>query len=125
MTKKILLVDDEPHVLRVMKLSLGKDGYEVDTAPNGQVALEKLRESHPDILITDIDMPKMTGEELCKHIEQEFPDRTFIIFVATSRAEVEHREWSRGIRDLNFMEKPLSIRKVQAMLREHFENSGA
>ena len=125
MQKKILLVDDEPHVLRVMKLSLGKEGYAVETAPNGEVAMQMLRASHPDILITDIDMPKMNGEQLCKKIAEEFPDRKFLTFIATSRAEVEHREWSRQIDKLNFMEKPLSIRKVQAMLREHFETGGA
>ncbi len=124
MKKKILLVDDEPHVLRVMKLSLEKEEYEVDTAPNGEAALEKLYVAHPDILITDIDMPKMTGEQLCARIETEFPDREFVIFVATSRAEVAHREWSRKIRNLHFMEKPLSIRKVLAMLRDYFDQAG-
>lgn len=125
MSKKILLVDDEPHVLRVMKMSLAKQGYDVDTAPNGEAALEKLYIAHPDVLITDIDMPKMNGRELCKRVAEEFPDRNFVIFVSTSRAEVEHREWSRQIENLHFMEKPLSIRKVQATLREYFEGTGA
>ena len=55
--KKILIADDEPHVIRVLKLSLEREGYEVDAVPHGEAALERLRVSTPDVLITDIQMP--------------------------------------------------------------------
>jgi CheY-like chemotaxis protein len=88
---KILIADDEPHVLRVLKLSLEKEGYAVETCANGKEALTRLEQEHPDILITDIQMPLMTGEELCRHIKQHMPERKFLIFVLTSRTEIEHR----------------------------------
>jgi CheY-like chemotaxis protein len=118
--KKIVIVDDEPHVLRVLKLSLKKEGYAVDTCANGKEALTRLEQEHPDILITDIQMPKMTGEELCKHIQQHMPDRNFLIFVLTSRTEIEHREWSREIHNLLFLEKPVSIRNLVEKLDGYF-----
>jgi DNA-binding response OmpR family regulator len=117
---RILITDDEPHVLRVLKLSLEKHGYLVEQAPNGEVALEKIKQHEPDVLITDIHMPRLSGEALCKQIQEENPERKFLIFVLTSRTEVEHREWSSEIDNLQFLEKPVSIRKLIVKLSEYF-----
>lgn len=119
---KILVADDEPYVLRLMKHSLEKQNYEVETVPNGQVAWEKLNEEQPDVLITDIQMPSMSGEELCLRINQSMPDRKFLIIVLTSRTEIEHRQWSRMIPNLQFLEKPVSIRNLQEMLEQYFQD---
>jgi CheY-like chemotaxis protein len=108
----ILIADDEPHVLRVLKMSLDREGYTVNVCANGQEALEIVLRDPPDVLITDIQMPLMTGEELCRQIEQRMPERNFLIFVLTSRTEIEHREWSRNITNLQFLEKPVSIREL-------------
>lgn len=121
--KTITIVDDEPHVLRVLKMSLEKEGYAVQSCSNGEDALETLRESHPDVLVTDIQMPRMTGQELCRNIQQEMPDRKFLIFVLTSRTEIEHREWSRQIDNLQFLEKPVSIRNLVEQLNRYFSGS--
>ena len=118
--RKILIADDEPHVLRVLKMSLEKEGYAVDVCANGVEAVARLREEEPDILITDIQMPQMTGEELCQYIEQRMPQRQFLIFVLTSRTEIEHREWSREINNLLFLEKPVSIRNLVEKLDGYF-----
>jgi CheY-like chemotaxis protein len=123
--KKIVIADDEPHVLRVLKLSLEREGYHVEAFPNAAKALVRIEQEHPDILITDISMPVMSGEELCRHIQQEMPDRKFLIFVLTSRTEVEHREWSRAIDNLSFLEKPVSIRNLINNLHEYFAGSTA
>ena len=118
--KKILIADDEPHVLRVLKMSLEKEDYAVDVCANGMEALARIEKQPPDILITDIQMPKMTGEELCRHLEEYMPERQFLIFVLTSRTEVEHREWSRSIDNLLFLEKPVSIRDLVDKLDGYF-----
>ena len=80
---KILIVDDEPHVLRVLKMSLEKGGYRVSVCANGKEALQSIEREPPDVLITDIQMPQMNGEELCRHIQQNMPERDFLIFVLT------------------------------------------
>ena len=120
--KTILIADDEPHVLRVLKMSLEREGYAVETCANGLEASERLKTGHPDILITDIQMPQMNGEELCRYIEQNIPDRGFLIFVLTSRTEIEHREWSRKIDNLLFLEKPVSIRDLVEKLDGYFSS---
>lgn len=121
--KRILIVDDEPHVIRVMRMALENAGYHVDDACNGLQALEYLQDHHPDVVITDIDMPCIDGQELCRQIKQNMPDRGFRIYVLTSRAENEHREWSSNIDNLSFLEKPVSIRRLVAALHDYFSGS--
>lgn len=121
--KHILLVDDEPHVIRIMRLALEKAGYRVGQAANGLQALDYLKDYSPDVMITDIDMPRMTGRELCEEIVKRMPHRSFRIFVLTSRAEDEHREWTAAIDNVGFMEKPISIRRLLSALDEHFSSS--
>lgn len=124
-TKRILLVDDEPMVLRVLRLQLEKAGYTVETASNGEQALQRLRESAPDALITDIEMPKLSGEELCKTLHAEYPDRAYPIFVATSLTGLRHREWSQAIANVHFLEKPLSARRLLIALADYFQPAEA
>ncbi len=117
---RILIVDDEMVVIRVLKLVLERAGYEVESRTNGQAALERILEQAPDVLITDIEMPRMTGEELCKQLNERFPDRDYPIFIATSVTAMEHRVWSRDIPNLIFLEKPLSARMLLARLSDYF-----
>ncbi len=119
--KRILLVDDEPVVLRVIGLALRKEGFQVDVAVDGEDALAKIAASCPDILIADIQMPRMTGQELCQHIQKTMPDRKFPIFILTSLTALEHREWSRQISNLVFLEKPVSIRKLRSAIAEFID----
>lgn len=116
--KRILLVDDEPIVLRVMRRALEKEGYEVEVAVNGEDALAKISASCPDVLVTDIEMPRMSGQQLCLRIQETMPDRQFPIFVSTSLTALEHREWSGNISNLVFLEKPISIRKLRSAIAE-------
>lgn len=118
---RVLIVDDEPHVIRVLKLALSRMGIQVDEAYNGAAALEYLQTQQPAALITDIDMPSMDGRTLCNKLVELFPDREFPIFIMTARAELEHRQWAQTIPNLTFMEKPLSIRKLTRALSEHLQ----
>ena len=120
--KKIFIVDDHPPVIRVMRLGLESAGYEVITAANGAECLAKLLEETPDFLVTDIDMPRMNGRELCEAIQNQFPDRHYPIVVLTSRTELEHRDWTSGIDNLRFMEKPVSIQKLQKLIAETLDS---
>jgi len=114
--KRIFIVDDQPPVVRVLRLGFEEAGYEVDSATNGSECLLKLCDALPDFLVTDIDMPRMSGKELCMAIEKQFPDRSFPIVVLTSRTELEHREWTSEIKNLSFMEKPVSIRRLVSIV---------
>lgn len=121
--KRILLVDDEALVIRVMRLALVKDGYQVDTASSGLEAIEKIALACPDVLVTDIEMPYMTGQELCEHLQAEMPDRKFPIFVSTSLTSIDHRNWSKNIPNLTFLEKPISIRKLKSLINNALDSA--
>ena len=121
---RILLVDDEATVRRVMRIALERAGFAVTAAENGEVALAELRKSEPDVLITDIEMPRMNGRALCAAVEKEFPDRQFPIFVVTSLTEREHRRWSTLVSNLYFVEKPISVRKLIAQLNDYLRENG-
>lgn len=121
----IYVTDDEPVPIRVVKMTLERQGYEVESFANGKAALERIRECQPDALITDIEMPVMTGEELCKQIQEEFPTRTFPIFVVTSVTDLSHRSWARNMDNLNFVEKPVSMRRLIGELKIAFPIEGS
>lgn len=110
--KRIMIVDDHAPVIRVLRLGMEEAGYEVESAMNGSECLVKLCDGPPDFLVTDIDMPRMNGKELCIAIEKQFPNRAFPIVVLTSRTELEHRDWTQDIGNLIFMEKPVSVRRL-------------
>lgn len=119
--KSILVVDDEPHVSRVVKLRLEEVGYHVELASNGEEALEKLREESFDAMITDVVMPRMTGRELCQRISKELPDVDLLIFVVTSSSEMEHRDWVNEVPRAELIEKPISTTRLIARLQRRLE----
>lgn len=118
--KRILIADDEPHMTHVLKLYLERAGYTVETAPNGQVALDSIIKNAPDVVVTDIQMPVMTGQQMCLQLEELLPERTFPVFVMTSMTDREHREWTQKIKNLEFLEKPLSMRALTSKLDSYF-----
>src|SRR5580692_265856 len=69
--KKILVADDESHILHVVSLKLRNAGFEVLTAADGQEALELAQSERPDLLITDYHMPQLSGLELCQKLKQD------------------------------------------------------
>lgn len=123
--KRILIADDEPHMIRVITQFLERAGYQVQIVRNGQKALDAIRESPPDLLLTDIQMPNMTGEQLCEALQREMPERTFPIMVMTSMTDIEHRQWTAAMRNTTFLEKPLSMRKLIVQLDQLFADQQA
>ncbi len=115
---RVLVIDDEAHILRILQLSLQRAGYKVTVASDGQKGLELLRQQHPDIVIADIDMPNMNGKDMCLSFYQEFPDNSIPIFISTSRAEDEFRSWTQPFKNIHFLEKPLSINILLRRLAE-------
>jgi CheY-like chemotaxis protein len=123
MKKTILLVDDEPHVIRVLRLMLEREGYEVASANDGNEALDKMRARRPDVMVSDIQMAGMDGRELCRTARARYPDEPFPIFVMTSMTASGEREWVRELANVDFLEKPLSPRQLVARLATHFANA--
>lgn len=76
---RILVVDDYPDTLISLKAVLEMEGFEVETSSNGSEALEKIRTLYFDLVISDIEMPEITGIELVKRIRDQFPDFPIIL----------------------------------------------
>jgi len=86
--RKVLIADDEPDILEILKYNLLNEGYEVITAKDGDEALEKARRTQPDLIILDVMMPKKTGVEVCQLLRaQPVFKETLIIFLTAVNDE--------------------------------------
>jgi CheY-like chemotaxis protein len=121
--RSILIVDDEAHVIRVLRLMLEREGYRVAAAADGAEALEKIAASRPDAMISDIQMAGMNGRELCRAVRERWPDDPFLILVMTSMTAADERTWVRTLPNVEFLEKPLSPRQLVARLALTFSET--
>jgi len=120
---KILIADDEPYVSRVLKLVLQKAGYEVTCVDNGLQAIDAYRNIHPDIVITDVKMPQMTGRELVESIRSTEGGNETPVVVMTSTLESENRDWVTGVDNVSFLGKPVSPRDLVRVVNGYFTHS--
>jgi len=118
--KVVLVVDDEPYVIRVVKLKLSKAGYEVITASNGLEALEKIKTLKPDVVISDVNMPKLNGRDLCFSAIPLKKEKEFLTIVITSSLEKEDRDWAEAMDKTVFIEKPFSPKKLMQIIGTYF-----
>lgn len=114
----VLIVDDEPFILRSLEFILKKEGLEVETATNGEEALAKIRKLKPKIMFLDLMMPMMSGLDVCKTIkaDKELRDTHVIILTAKGQDVDKIMGMEAGADD--FMTKPFSPREVLAKTRQ-------
>jgi len=119
--KKILIADDEPDILEIVKFNLENEGYQVSTAHNGEEALKKARAEKPELIILDVMMPIRTGIEVCKVLRTlpEFKETLIIFLTALSDDASAIAGLETGADD--YISKPVSpkvlISKVNALFR--------
>jgi two-component system alkaline phosphatase synthesis response regulator PhoP len=119
--KQILIADDEQDILEIISYNLIKEGYEVYTAKDGNEAIERARQLHPDLIILDIMMPKKTGVEVCTILRSQplFQD-TLIIFLTALSDETSHIKGLETGAD-DYVSKPISpkvlVSRVNALFR--------
>jgi CheY-like chemotaxis protein len=106
--KKVLIVDDEAPIRRVLEFKLKNSGYQVLIAKNGAQGLELIKTHQPDAVITDIMMPEMDGQQLCEQSNALKHDRPFLTIVVTCRIAQDEQQWINQLQDTLFMEKPFS-----------------
>jgi DNA-binding NtrC family response regulator len=120
--KKILVVDDEEGILRVLYLSLSESGYRVLTAGTGRDALEIIRNEDPSIVLVDMIMPGMGGIELLKRIKKENPDTKVIMM--SGHVDLESAANSLFYEAAEFIAKPISYSTLELVLKRVHERPG-
>lgn len=120
--KHILLVDDEPGILNVLRVFLVAKGFKVFTAANGHVALKKLSEHHFDAVVCDYSMPQMDGITLLKQVRQGHDETPFIFF---SGHICENQALTmKSLGTYQFLQKP-NIKPLIELLMETIEKNNA
>lgn len=114
---KILIVDDDDLALEMLRHTLLRAGYEVETAPNGRAALEILRQGRTRLVISDWEMPEMTGIELCEEIRRGDFDGYIYVILLTSRTESSEIVAGMSAGADDFVAKPFNTAELLVRIR--------
>jgi two-component system, OmpR family, alkaline phosphatase synthesis response regulator PhoP len=118
MGKKILVADDESHILHVVSLKLRNAGYAVVTACDGQEALELAQAEQPDLLIIDYHMPRLSGLELCQRLKHEPAVSRIPAILLTARGYDLDLDSAQSSGIVRILSKPFSPRQLLATVNE-------
>lgn len=119
--EKILIADDEPDILEILKYNLVNEGYEVITAKDGDEAIAKAKQTQPDLIILDIMMPRKNGVEVCEILrtQPQFKDTLILFLTALSDEATQIKGLTTGADD--YVSKPISpqvfLSKVNSLFR--------
>jgi len=118
--KRILVVDDEPQITRVLRHSLSAHRYDVRTAADGLSGLDTFRDWHPDLIITDLQMPEMDGIEFCREV-RKISTLPIIVLSVKGEERTKVRALDAGADD--YVTKPFGIDELLARVRAALRRS--
>jgi DNA-binding response OmpR family regulator len=121
MTRKILAVDDEPSIVKLVSTALTMRGYEVVTAYDGQDALDKVALEKPDLIVLDIMMPKMDGREVARRLSKDPRTAKIPIVFLSAIGDLDSQlNTLEELKDVEYLTKPFDVKElgdyVEAML---------
>jgi diguanylate cyclase (GGDEF)-like protein len=116
-SQRILVVDDEEHIRKIVKFQLEKAGYVVDTAVDGVEALKAVEACHPDLLLLDLMMPNIDGYEVCKRLKSNNQTNHIPIIMVTAKADLENK--LQGFEDgaNDYIAKPFAVTELLLRVR--------
>ncbi|MCU0606490.1 MAG: response regulator [Candidatus Edwardsbacteria bacterium] len=117
MPKKIMVVDDEPYIARVIKFKLEQEGYIVISANDGVTGLAKIREEKPDMVLLDVMMPGMTGYEVCQKIKNDAELAGIPVVILTAKGQERDREQGFSMGASDYITKPFSPNRLLELVR--------
>jgi two-component system phosphate regulon response regulator PhoB len=121
MASRVLVVDDEPDLLELVRFNLDQSGFAVETAASGREALEQLRRSPPDLMVLDLMLPDVSGTEICRQVRADTRLAQLPIIMLTARADEVDRVVGLELGADDYVTKPFSPReltlRVRAVLR--------
>ncbi len=122
MPRKILAVDDEKHIVKLVQVNLERQGYEVITANDGREALQKVEEENPDLLVLDVMMPYMDGFEVLQNLRRNPSTRDIPVIMLTAKAQdVDvYKGWQSGV-DC-YLTKPFNPMELISFVKRIFKS---
>jgi len=121
--KKVLVVDDEIHIVQVVAIKLRNNGFDVTTAENGAIGLELAGEIAPDIVVTDFQMPVMTGLEMVENLREQESTKDIPVIMLTARGFAIEEDQREALKISAFLSKPFSPREVLKTIEETLETT--
>jgi two-component system KDP operon response regulator KdpE len=116
MSSRILVVDDEPQIRRIMRVVLVSEGYEIVEAGCGEDALKLISSEQFDLVLLDINMPGITGIELCREVRTSF-DIPIPIVIMSAGEENRARALDAGAND--YLKKPFGVSQIFSCVKLH------
>ncbi len=117
---KIAIVEDDVAISQMYRIKFEAEGYEVETAENGKIGLELIKDIKPDIVLLDLMMPEMDGEEMLKRLRKESWGKDVKVIILTNMGESEAPE---GIKDMGveafILKANMTPRQVAELVKEH------
>ncbi len=120
---RILVVDDQPHIVRVIKRMLSARGFSVETAANGLLALEAINKEWFDVIVTDYQMPKMDGIAMAEKVRDDNPEKEVFMILTTAIADESLQAWADAMPNCIYLEKPVSVRRLGDIIQNHVDNN--
>jgi DNA-binding response OmpR family regulator len=121
MKKKILIVDDEPQINRMLNIRMQANGYDTLSAFDGEQALEEARVNHPDLIILDVMMPKMDGFEVCRRLKQDTALKDIPVVMLSVKVDEGARDWAAVSGADDYLAKPFEaaelLEKIKKLLK--------
>ncbi len=117
MKEKILIVDDEKDIVKMLDYNLKKEGYRTLTAYDGEKAVEAVRQAKPDLVILDLMLPGIDGLEVCKNLKQEGKTASIPIIMLTAKSQEADKIVGLELGADDYMTKPFSPRELVARVK--------
>lgn len=122
MARKILVVDDERHIVRLVEVNLTRAGYDVLTAYDGVEALEVVQKDKPDMIVLDVMMPRMDGFEVLRKLQADSETQNIPVIMLTAKAQDADifKGWSSGVS--SYLTKPFNPRELLTFVERIFQS---
>ena len=119
---RVLVVDDEPDLVRILEFGLKAAGYQVETANDGQEGLKKAREQKPDIILLDLMLPKLDGYKVCRLLKFDERYKHIPIMILSARTQEGDQNLAHEMGANRFLTKPYEfaeiLQHIQALLKQ-------
>jgi two-component system, OmpR family, response regulator MtrA len=122
--RTILIADDEPHLLRLVKFRLERDGHTVIVAGDGEAALERIRQAHPDLCVLDVMMPRKGGFDVLRELRADEELRDVRVIMLTSRAQDADVETGFALGADDYLTKPFSPQELRVRVAAQLDQRG-